>query len=148
MSGRSNKRLRKKSNSTSIKGPQEMTAKFALKTILFILGWISVLLGLIGAVLPIVQTTPFFILAAYLFSKSSPRVHSWLTSLPYFGDAIIDWENNRVIRPKAKITSAVVIVIIFALSITFAKINFTLKLMLACIGMSCLAFIITRKSHP
>jgi uncharacterized membrane protein YbaN (DUF454 family) len=83
-----------------------------------------------------------------LFSKSSPRVHSWLTSLPYFGDAIIDWETNRVIRPKAKIMSVVVIIVIFATSITFAKIHLALKIMLACIGLSCLTFIVTRKSQP
>lgn len=125
-----------------------MSANFALKTILFILGWISVVLGVIGALLPIVPTTPFLILAAYLFSKSSPRVHSWLTSLPYFGDAIIDWETNRVIRPKAKMMSVFIIILIFATSIYFAKIHLGLRIMLGCIGMSCLAFILTRKSHP
>ena len=89
-----------------------MPAKYAFRLILFILGWVSVLLGLIGALLPVIPTTPFIILAAYLFSKSSPRVHSWLTSLPYFGDAIIDWETNRVIRPRAKALSVFIIVVI------------------------------------
>ncbi len=125
-----------------------MSANFALKTILFILGWISIILGLIGALLPIVPTTPFLILAAYLFSKSSPRVHSWLTSLPYFGDAIIDWEQNRVIRPKAKTLSVLVIIFIFGMSITFTKIHYGLKLMLGVIGLSCTLFIVTRKSQP
>ncbi len=123
-----------------------MPLKYALRTTLFILGWVSVLLGLIGAILPIVPTTPFLILAAYFFSKSSPRVHSWLTGLPYFGSAIMDWEMYRVIRPKAKIMSVVIIVLVFGASITFTSIHWGLKVMLVCIASMCIGFIVTRKS--
>ena len=125
-----------------------MPAKFALKTILFILGWVSIILGVIGALLPVLPTTPFLILAAYFFSKSSPKVHSWLTSLPYFGDAIIDWEQNRVIRPKAKWMATFVILVIFSSSIIFTSIHQGLKIMLVVIGSSCLLFIWTRRSYP
>lgn len=125
-----------------------MAENIALKSFLFILGWICVVLGAIGAVLPLLPTTPFLILAAYLFSKSSPKVHSWLTSLPYFGDGIIDWEQNKVIRPKAKLLSVVVIILVFGISITFSNIYIGLKFMLVAIGMSCIAFIVTRKSQP
>jgi uncharacterized membrane protein YbaN (DUF454 family) len=123
-----------------------MSAKLALKTILFILGWISVLLGIIGALLPIVPTTPFLILAAYFFSKSSPKVHSWLTSLPYFGSAIIDWEKHRVIRPKVKAISTFVIFMVFGASIYLTHINLWLKFMLVAIAFCCLGFIWSRKS--
>jgi len=125
-----------------------MPAKFALKSILFLLGWICVLLGLIGAVLPIMPTVPFLLLAAYFFSKSSPKVHSWLTSLPYFGDAIIDWEKNRVIRPKAKIGAVFCIVVMFGASIGLTTIHQLLKLMLVVIALLCILFITTRKSNP
>ena len=118
------------------------------RTFLFIFGWISVLLGVIGAVLPIVPTTPFLILAAFCFSKSSPRVHLWLTSLPYFGDAIIDWERNRVIRPKAKAMSCVIVFLVIGSSVGFAKIHYGLKIMLVVIGISVMTFILTRKSAP
>lgn len=125
-----------------------MPVKFAYKTTLFILGWVSVILGVIGALLPIVPTTPFLILAAYFFSKSSPRVHSWLTSLPYFGDAIIDWEQNRVIRPKAKALAVFVIVVVFSASIILTQLHIGLKIMLVCIAGACITFIVTRKSAP
>lgn len=125
-----------------------MVVKFASKTILFIFGWIFVLLGVIGAVLPIMPTTPFLLLAAYCFSKSSPKVHKWLTSLPYFGHVILDWEKNRVIRPKAKAWAILTIILIFSSSIIFAKVHYGLKIMLAVIGILCSAFILTRKSQP
>lgn len=125
-----------------------MAANFAWKTFLFINGWVCVVLGVIGAFLPILPTTPFLILAAYLFSKSSPRVHKWLTGLPYFGDAIIDWEKNKVIRPKAKFMSISLIILTFSASIYFANIHYGLKVMLVCIAVICIAFISTRKSYP
>jgi len=114
---------------------------------LYTLAWISILLGFIGAFLPVLPTTPFMILGAYLFSKSSPRMHSWLTSLPYFGNAIIDWENNRVIRPRAKITAVSVLWIVMLSSITLTQLHIGLKVMLGCIGVCVTAFILTRKSH-
>lgn len=117
------------------------------KRIIFsILGWISVVLGIIGALLPIVPTTPFLILAAYFFSESSPRVHKWLTSLPYCGDAIIDWEQNKVIRPKAKAMSCVITTIIFGSTIIFAGLNIWLNVMLVCIWLAVMTFILTRNS--
>ena len=125
-----------------------MSAKIALKSIFFLLGWIFIVLGAIGAVLPIVPTVPFLLLAAYFFSKSSPRVHSWLTSLPYFGDAIMDWEKNKVIRPQAKLAAIFCIIVTFGASIIFAKIHQSLKIMLVLIAILCTLFIATRKSSP
>ncbi len=125
-----------------------MPVKYAIRTLLFILGWVSIVLGIIGALLPIVPTTPFLILAAYLFSKSSPKVHSWLTRLPYFGNAIIDWEQNKVIRPKAKAGAVFIIILIFSSSIVLANIHYGLKIMLVFLAIACISFILTRKSTP
>ena len=124
-----------------------MSLKIIGKPILFILGWLSVLLGVIGVFLPVLPTTPFMILAAYLFNKSSPRVHSWLTSTPYFGDAIIDWESHRVIRPKAKKTATIMIIILIGSTIVLSHLHWGLKIMLGAIGVSVITFIQTRNSY-
>lgn len=121
--------------------------KIITRPFLYVSAWISILLGLIGAFLPILPTTPFMILAAYLFSKSSPRMHSWLTSLPYFGNAIIDWENNRIIRPRAKVMAVSVLWIVMLSSIAFTQLHIGLKIMLVCIGVGVTTFILTRKSY-
>ena len=125
-----------------------MAVKFAYKQLLLIAGWVSVVLGVIGALLPVVPTTPFLILAAYCFSKSSPRIHSWLTGLPYFGSAIIDWEANKVIRPRAKALAIGIIVIVFSASIFLTHMHIGLKIMLVMIAIACISFIATRKSKP
>ena len=68
-----------------------------------ILGWVAVGLGLIGAVLPVLPTTPFMILAAFLFAKGSPRARTWLIERSGFGPNILDWEREGAIARRAKI---------------------------------------------
>jgi uncharacterized protein len=117
------------------------------KPLFFFLAWLSLVLGFIGAFLPVLPTTPFLILSAYLFSKSSPKMHSWLTSLPHFGSAILEWEKHKVIRPRAKIMAIGMLWLMLGSTIIFAQLAVGLKIMLGCIGLSVTLFIATRKSH-
>ena len=59
-------------------------------------------LGLLGVVLPVLPTTPFLLLAAACFARSSPRLHRWLLTHPVFGPPIRNWEENGAISRKAK----------------------------------------------
>jgi uncharacterized membrane protein YbaN (DUF454 family) len=74
-------------------------------------------------------------------------MHKWLTSIPHFGDAIIDWEKHRVIRRRAKVSASIVLVIVMGTSMIFAPITNTIRFIMAFIGVSVLIFIWTRKSH-
>jgi uncharacterized membrane protein YbaN (DUF454 family) len=81
------------------------------------LGLVALALGLAGVVLPFVPTTPFMLLAAACFAKSSPCLNNWLASHPSFGPAIHDWRAHRAIAPKAKRLSLIAMSAAFAISL-------------------------------
>lgn len=70
-------------------------------------GILSLTLGIIGIILPLLPTTPFVLLAAASFAKSSTKLYGYLADNKYFGAIIKSWEENRTIPPKAKIVSAI-----------------------------------------
>jgi uncharacterized membrane protein YbaN (DUF454 family) len=118
-----------------------------VKWLLFCLAWISFALGIIGAFLPVLPTTPFLILAAFLFSKSSPRFHAWILNLPLAGDAVRDWQVNQVIKPKAKILCGSMIVLSFFFLWSSPKILIIIKACITLILTSVGIFVMTRKNH-
>ncbi len=68
-----------------------------------IVGGGSLGLGTLGIFLPLLPTVPFYLLAAFGFSKSSSKLHKWLLNHKVFGPDIKDWNQRRVIRRRAKI---------------------------------------------
>jgi len=71
--------------------------------VLIIIGWASVLLGVIGIFLPLLPTTPFLLLAAACFVRSSPKFHHWLVNHPKLGKYILHYLSGEGIPKRAKI---------------------------------------------
>ncbi len=66
------------------------------------LGWFSLIAGILGIFLPLLPTTPFVLLAAWCFSRSSTRFHSWLTQHRFFAPIIKDWQSGNGIPKKTR----------------------------------------------
>lgn len=82
-----------------------------------LLGLVSTAAGLAGIVLPLVPTTPFLLLAAYCFARSSPVLHNWLVTHPALGKPIDDWQQHRAISRRTKVTSTAVMAVAYAGSV-------------------------------
>ncbi|HEY1069949.1 YbaN family protein [Thermomonas sp.] len=68
-----------------------------------LLAWTSLVLGIIGAFLPVMPTVPFILLSAFAASRGSDRLRGWLLAHPKFGRAILDWEQNGTVSRQAKL---------------------------------------------
>ncbi len=82
-------------------------------------GTICVVLGAIGAALPILPTTPFLLAAAACYCKSSERMYRWLLNNRWFGEYIRNYKEGRGISIKTKITALTVLWVTIGFSTVF-----------------------------
>jgi len=113
--------------------------------LLIILGWLFIVLGVIGAVLPLLPTTPFLILALACFAESSPRFHRMLLNNKWFGPPLAQWEKTKTIRHQIKYKVMLLIIATFSISIAVLTGRLELQLMLVFIGMILLFFVLRIK---
>ncbi|WP_372798783.1 YbaN family protein [Pontiella sp.] len=76
-----------------------------------IAGCALVALATLGIILPLLPTTPLLLLAAWCFANSSEKCHRWLLEHRLFGPIIRNWQENRCIPRRAKITSVLMILL-------------------------------------
>jgi uncharacterized protein len=88
----------------------------ALRAVWFGVGAIALVLGVFGAVLPVLPTTPFVILAAFAFGKSSPQLQALLENSRLFGPVIADWRENGAIATRYKVIAIAMMVCVFGVS--------------------------------
>lgn len=106
-------------------------------------GLLCVGLGLIGILLPLIPTTPFMLLAAFCFARSSERLHYWLLSHPRFGPVIDDWHSRGAVSARVKRISTAAILAVIALSVILGIRTLVLILQAVALG-GVLLFIWTR----
>lgn len=73
-----------------------------LRPLLWLLGAVALVLGIIGIFLPVLPTTPFVLLAAACWARTSPRFHRWLHGHRVFGPMVRDWATRRAVPRRAK----------------------------------------------
>ena len=112
-----------------------------IKYAFFIIAWLAIVLGVLGIVLPLLPATPFFILAAFFFSKSSPRFQQWLLNLPGIGNDLKRWQSDKKIERKRKPIIYISIVVSFVISICLLTAQPYLQAMLITLMVILLIFI-------
>ncbi len=117
-----------------------------LRTVYSILGWLMIVLGLIGVVLPIMPTVPFLLVASWCFARSSPRFHCWLHNHRIFGLPIKQWEEKRIIPPFVKIFAVVSMTGGFLLFLVIVHPALWFALSAAIVLLAIAIYIVTRPS--
>ncbi len=118
-----------------------------VKSIYLILGFLSFALGVIGIFLPIMPTTPFILLAAFCFSRSSERIYHWFINHKLFGKVIIDWNIHGVISLKSKLLVTILLPPSLIYSIFFKEFPPMIDATIAIVGVIILGFIWSRPSQ-
>jgi len=116
------------------------------QAIFFCAGATALLLGLIGIVLPLLPTTPFVLVAAWCFARSSPRFHRMLLEHRLFGPLIRDWEQHGIIPLKVKCLSTTMMLLMVSYPLLFRTFDLTLKALVVLTVVSALCYIWTRPS--
>ncbi len=111
------------------------------------LGGVCVALAMAGALLPLLPTTPFLLLAAFAFARSSPRLHAWIMAHKRFGPLIRDWQEHGAISRRTKQVSVSVMAAMPALSLGLGAPPWTIAVQTAVLSGSA-AFILTRPDAP
>lgn len=111
----------------------------------FLVGLLALILGAIGAVLPLLPTTPLVILAAFAFGRSSTTFEHWLLSNGVFGPIIADWRRHGAITPRIKAIACGMMGAVFLLSVALGASTTVLIIQGLCLTAAA-AFVLSRPS--
>jgi hypothetical protein len=75
------------------------------RVILIIIGSISLVLGILGVFLPLLPTTPFLLLAAACFAKSTKKFYDWLINHKYLGEYIRNYQEGKGLTLTTKVST-------------------------------------------
>ena len=118
-----------------------------MRALWFVVGLSALGLAVLGVALPLVPTTPFVLLAAFAFARSSDRWHAWLRSHKIFGPIIENWRQHRAIDRRAKIASVIGMAAVFGLSLAMNA-STTVLAVQAVVLTAAGAFVLSRPSPP
>ena len=122
-------------------------ATHAARAIWIVVGLIALALGAIGVALPLLPTTPFVLVAAFAFAKSSERLHNWLVEHDVFGALIRNWREHGAISKRAKILGILSMFAVLAITWLHQAPFYVIAVQSVVLGTSAL-FILTRPLPP
>lgn len=115
------------------------------KTLLIIAGSISLALGVIGIIVPVLPTTPFLLLSCFCYLRSSKRLYEWLMHHKVFGRYIYNYMTYKAITKKAKMISLMFLWVSLTLSMLLVS-NLHTRLLLLAVGIGVSAHLLLMKT--
>ena len=114
-----------------------------MRLMFLILGWLALVLGLIGLALPVMPTTPFLIVAAFAFGRGSPKMRAWLVNHAHLGPPIRHWEEHGAIARPVKWLACTMMAGSLGLALLLGLPPLVLAVQALCLGGAAL-FVVTR----
>ncbi len=109
-----------------------------------VLGILMLVLGFIGALLPVMPTTIFLILAAWCFGRSSPRLEAWLLDHPRFGPTLRAWRENGAVPRRIKLIAVSGMLAGYAIFFITVVPGLWLALTVGAGMLACAVYVLTR----
>jgi len=105
-------------------------------------GTVSLGIGLAGVFLPILPTTPFLLLAAACYARSSDRLYIWLVGNRWFGSQVRAYREGRGVSPRTKALAVLLLWVTIGCSAAFVVSALALRALLATIAVGVTVFIL------
>jgi uncharacterized protein len=117
------------------------------KAILIFFGTVCVGLGVLGMFLPLLPTTVFLLMAAYCYSRSSERFHTWLLNNRLCGSYIRNYKSGQGISIRQKFSTIAVLWASIGFSIWMLNASIWIDLLLAAIAMGVTLHLVRMKTY-
>lgn len=117
------------------------------KPFLIFAGTVCVGLGVLGMFLPLMPTTVFLLMAAYCYSRSSDRFHTWLLTNRLFGSYIRNYKAGKGITARQKVITLLTLWISIGVSVWMLDYRFWVTLLLAAIAIAVTVHVFWIKTH-
>ncbi|MDA7980265.1 MAG: YbaN family protein [Pirellulales bacterium] len=121
-------------------GPQQVDQVQGIRRAVYVgLALAFLAIGLVGAVLPGLPTTPFLLLTSYFLVRSSPALHARVMRIPVVGRFVNDWREKRGVRPRVKLLAVVTVLAVVGCSLALSVLPAFLKFVitgLAAVGLT------------
>jgi uncharacterized membrane protein YbaN (DUF454 family) len=117
-----------------------------VRALFLVLGTVSLGLGALGLVIPVLPTTPFVLLAAACYLRASTRLHQRLVHSRTFGPTIVAWQEHGAIPPRAKAIAIAMVILTFGFSIGVAVEPPLMRASLAALGIVLVIWLARRPS--
>lgn len=112
------------------------------KIVYIVLGCIGLGLGAVGAVLPLLPSFPFLMLAAYCFARSSQRLHNWFTATKLYKDNLQSYVEGKGMTKKTKIRIMVTVTLLMSVGFIMMHAVPVGRIILACVWLFHLVYFI------
>jgi uncharacterized membrane protein YbaN (DUF454 family) len=128
----------------------ELHPSMLVRVVLWVVGSLALVLGVIGVFLPGLPTTPFVLVAAACYARASEPFYRWLIANPTFGPLIIEWRRHHSIPYRIKVVAITAMSLTICASIWTLSAMPWLQILLAVIGLSTSVWLwrIPSRDHP